>query len=173
MVHNRPKNLKSRFHRYQNALRGSRLRQQLIPTAKKTHEVFCRRTLSVVMQNHPAVRRKQYILVSTQQDKVKDCFGHNCFSQKYFAEKNFAKKYSTKKYYAKKYFADKYVGVLVSIKMKCRTALVTISVLFHLQLPTEAIKKPYVETYWESWIPGVRPKILSTRKNPDGTSLSV
>ena len=116
------------------------------------------------MQNHPAVRRKQYILVSTQQDEVKDCFGHNCFSQKYFAEKNFAKKYSTKKYYTKKYFADKYVGVLVSIKMKWRTALVTVAILFHLQLPTEAIKKPYVETYWESWIPGVSPKFFQLEK---------
>ena len=47
-----------------------------------------------------------------------------------------------------------------------KISLVTIAALLPLQLPTisEAIKKPYVETYWESWIPSVCPYILSTNK---------
>jgi len=49
--------------------------------------------------------------------------------------------------------------VSVVCRMKSRNALVTIAALLHLQLPTisEAIKKPYVETYWESWISGDYP----------------
>ena len=40
--------------------------------------------------------------------------------------------------------------------MMVRTALVTLSTISLLNLtPVEAIKKPYVETYWESWIPSV------------------
>ena len=61
----------------------------------------------------------------------------------------------------------KQVWVVCAVsRMKSRTALVTIAGLLHLQLPTisEAIKKPYVETYWESWIPGVSPQICSTKK---------
>ena len=40
--------------------------------------------------------------------------------------------------------------------MMVRSALVTISTISLLNLTAvEAIKKPYVETYWESWIPSV------------------
>ena len=53
-----------------------------------------------------------------------------------------------------------WVVCLVS-RMKSRTALVTIAGLVHF---SEAIKKPYVETYWESWIPGVSPQICPTKK---------
>ena len=44
-----------------------------------------------------------------------------------------------------------------SALMMVRSALVTISLLNSLLNLTavEAIKKPYVETYWESWIPSV------------------
>jgi len=45
------------------------------------------------------------------------------------------------------------------LRMKSRTALVPITVLLFIHLPTiQAIKKPYVETYWESWIPGDYPE---------------
>jgi len=38
--------------------------------------------------------------------------------------------------------------------MRLRPALVAITAFLHIHLPTiQAIKKPYVETYWESWIP--------------------
>merc|ERR1719384_1261785 len=46
-----------------------------------------------------------------------------------------------------------------SALMMVRSALVTISLLNSLLNLTavEAIKKPYVETYWESWIPADYP----------------
>ena len=48
------------------------------------------------------------------------------------------------------------VGVVRTALMMVRSALVTISTISLLNLTAvEAIKKPYVETYWESWIPSV------------------
>jgi len=43
--------------------------------------------------------------------------------------------------------------------MKSKIALAAVGALLLLQLPTksEAVKKPYVETYWESWIPADYP----------------
>ena len=51
--------------------------------------------------------------------------------------------------------------------MMVRTALVTLSTISLLNLTAvEAIKKPYVETYWESWIPSVSFKFeLKTLSN--------
>ena len=49
--------------------------------------------------------------------------------------------------------------------MRLRPALVAITAFLHIHLPTiQAIKKPYVETYWESWIPKVSLQILSMKK---------
>ena len=49
--------------------------------------------------------------------------------------------------------------------MKSKIALAAVGALLLLQLPTksEAVKKPYVETYWESWIPAVSPNFSEPR----------